>query len=121
MVDPDWQLKVVSIGNDGDRTMTGRISGVQTNFEEVMDFLIMRFWCGLHQIDPVMQKAYLALFDSMFVPTLTGLIDFLRRLSCIQMEMKTTFPKFVSTQWLSMTQVTVWMKKHRMRVLSYLE
>ena len=35
--------------------------------------------------------------------------------------MKTTCPKFVSTRWLSMTRVTAWMKKHRVRVLSYLD
>ena len=67
-----------------------------------------------------MQKSYLALFDDTLAPNLTGLIVFLRRQSCIQMEMKTTFPKFVRTQWLSMTQVTVWMKKHCMSVLLYL-
>ena len=48
MVDTDWQLKVVLIRTDGDHTMTGGISGVQTNFEEAVDFLIVRVWCGLH-------------------------------------------------------------------------
>ena len=121
VVDPDWQLEVVLIGTDGKCTMTGRISILKTRFEEAVEFPIVRVWCGLHQIDLVAQKTYLALFDNTFVSNLTGLIAFLWRQSCLHMEMKTTCRKFVSTQWLSMTQVTVWMKKHRMRVLSYLE
>ena len=81
MVDPDCQSKVASIGTDGELTMTGRISCVQTRFEEAVEFTIVRVWCGLHQIDLVAQKAYLALFDDTFVSTLTGLVAFLRRQS----------------------------------------
>ena len=53
MVDPDWKSKVVSIGTDGKRTMTGRISSVQMRFEEAVEFPIVRVWCGLHKIDLV--------------------------------------------------------------------
>ena len=57
--------------------MTIRISGVQTRFEEAVEFLIVHIWCGLHQIDLVAQKAYLAMFDNMFVLTLTSLLSLL--------------------------------------------
>ena len=69
VVDPDWKSKVVLIGTDKYHTMNGRISGVQTRVEEAVEFLIVRVWCGLHQIDLVTQKAYLDLFEDTFVLT----------------------------------------------------
>lgn len=121
VVDPDWRTKIVSIGTDGERTMTGRISGVQTRFEQAAKFEVRRIWCGLHQLDLAVQKEYNALHDDSFVNTFTGLIAYLRRQQNLQTEMKTTCPKFVSTRWLSMKRVTMWLANHRVRVVSYLE
>lgn len=121
VVDKNWRDKLVSIGTDGERTMTGRISGVQTRFEEAATFSVVRIWCGLHQLDLAAQKEYMLLGDDAFVTTLTALISYLRRQQNLQAEMKTTCPKFVSTRWLSMKRVTAWLAQHRVRVTSYLE
>ena len=41
-IDFSWRSRIVSIGTDGERTMTGRLSGVQTRFEQAATFL----WCA---------------------------------------------------------------------------
>ena len=51
-----WRSKLVAVSTDGERTMTGRVSGVQTRFEEAAEYPIMRVWCGLHQVDLVVQR-----------------------------------------------------------------
>jgi hypothetical protein len=121
VIDPMWRSKLIAISTDGERTMTGHRSGVQTRFEEAAEHPIVRVWCGLHQVDLVAQREYVALSDDTFVSTLTGLIAYLRRQQNLQMEMKTTCPKFVSTRWLSMKRVTSWLKTHRVRVIEYLD
>ena len=120
-IDSSWRSRIVSIGTDGERTMTGRLSGLQTRFEQAATFPLVRVWCGLHQLDLVAQKEYSSLADDTFVTTLTGLIAYLRRQQNLTTEMKTTCPKFVSTRWLSMKRVTEWLVRHRVRVSEYLQ
>ena len=120
VIDPMWRSRLVTVSTDRECTMMGRVFGVQTLFEAAADHKILRVWCGLHQFNLVAQREYVALSDDMFVSTLTGLIAYLRRQQNLQTEMKTTCPKFVSTQWLSMKRVTAWLKKHRVRVVEYL-
>lgn len=120
-VDPHWRRKMVSIGTDGEHTMTGRLSGVQTLFERAAEYPITRIWCGVHQCDLVAQTEYQSLADDTFVTTLTGLIAYLRRQQNLQSEMKTMCPKFVSTRWLSMKRVTQWLVTHRAKIVEYLD
>ncbi|KAI9911291.1 hypothetical protein PsorP6_009055 [Peronosclerospora sorghi] len=120
-IDSSGLSMIVSIGTDGERTMTGRLSGVQTRFEQAETFPLVRVWFGLHQVDLVAQKEYIFLADDTFVKTLTGLIAYLRRKQNLTAEMKTTCPKFVSSRWFSMKRVTEWLIKHRVRVSEYLE
>jgi hypothetical protein len=121
VVDPQWRVKLTSIGTDGERTMTGRISGVQTCFEQATEFPIVRACCGLHQLDHSAQAEYQKLCDDTFVTALTGLISWLRRQQRLQMEMQTTCPKFITTRWLSMKRITALLANHRVRIASYLE
>ena len=106
VIDPMWRSKLIAVSTDRERTMTGRVSGVQTLFEAAADHKILRVWCGLHQFDLVAQREYVALLDDMFVLTLMGLIAYLRRQQNLQTEMKMTRLKFVSTRWLLMKRVT---------------
>ena len=48
---PGWKQMVVSISNDGERNMTGRIQGVATRFKQAALPGFFRIWCGLHQLD----------------------------------------------------------------------
>ena len=49
---------IVGISMDGERKMTGRISGVATRFQNVAKAGPIRIWCGAHQLDIVLQSAY---------------------------------------------------------------
>ena len=68
----------------------------------------MCIWCGLHQVDLIAQQEYEALSNNTFVLMLTSLIAYLHCQQKLQMEMKTTCPKFVRTQRLSMKHITPW-------------
>lgn len=71
-------FKLVAVCTDGERTMTGCVSGAQTRFAQAAEFPFMRIWGGLHQIGLVAQRKYAALLDDTFVSALTGLIAYLR-------------------------------------------
>ena len=111
-----WHSKRVPISTDGERTMTGCISGVQKRFEEAAEHPIVRIWCGLHQVYLVAQQEHEALCYYKFILTLISLIAYLLHQKSILIEMKTTCPKFVRTRWLSMKCVTPWLKTNRVRV-----
>jgi hypothetical protein len=55
---PQWRDPIVSIATDGERKMTGRVSGVATRFEQVAKPGFFRIWCGLHQLDLVLQAFF---------------------------------------------------------------
>ena len=97
VIDPTWCSKLVAISTDLEHIMMGRVSGVQTRFEEAAEHPIMRIWCGLHQVNPVTQREYVTLFDNTFVLTLTGLITYPCCQQNLQTEMKMMCLKFVST------------------------
>ena len=63
---------------DGDRTITGCIRGVVTRLEQILNNVIVRVWCGLHQLDLVMQSVFEAAFDESFLSKMTKLIRFLQ-------------------------------------------
>jgi hypothetical protein len=116
-----WRSKVLSVGTDGEPTMTGHVTGVQTRFEDATDHPIVRVWCGLHQLDLVVQREYASLHDEEFTSILVNLISHLRRQQLLQNEMGSTCPKFVDTRWLSMKRVSAWLKKNRVRVFQHLD
>lgn len=53
VVDGNWH---VSFGTDGERKMTGRISGVHMKSQKAAKFHLLLIFCGLHQLDLVAQK-----------------------------------------------------------------
>ena len=111
-----WRFKIVSIGTDGTRMMTGRISGVQKRLEEATNYLIVRIWCGLQKIDQIAQQECEALCNDTFILILTIFITYLWFQKNLQTKMKTTCPNFVSTQWLSMKRITSWLNTNCVRV-----
>lgn len=50
VADLDWRSKMVSIRTDSERTMIGRIFGVQMRFKGAEDIPIAQIWCGLQQL-----------------------------------------------------------------------
>ena len=59
-------------------------------------------WCGLHQINLVMQRVYKKALDDEFMGILTSLIGHLRRQQNIIQDIQSTCPKVATTRWVSM-------------------
>ncbi len=78
VVSPLWKDKLIGCSTDGAANMTGHLSGVVTQIQNVVKPNFMRVWCLLHQIDIIMQKVYKRVGCN-FYNTLTSIILFLRR------------------------------------------
>ena len=61
---PRWRDVIIS--TDGERKMTGRVHGVATRFEQVAKPGFFRLWCGLHQLDIVLQAFFKAMMNDEF-------------------------------------------------------
>ena len=55
---PSWKDSIVGVSTYGKRKMTGRILGVATRFQEVVNPGFFCIWCGARQLDIVIQSAY---------------------------------------------------------------
>lgn len=117
---PEWRDLIVSISTDGERKMTGRIQGVATRFEQVAKPGFFRLWCGLHQLDIVLQSFFQDIMDEQFYSLLTGLISYLRRQQNLISSMKTKAKKISDTRWESMSKVASWFRQHRVDLQAYL-
>ena len=118
---PEWQSIMLSITTDGEKKMTGHIQGVATRFEQAALPGFFRIWCGLHQLDLVLQQFYTELMDNSFYGILTNLISYLRRQFNLIAEMKTKAKTVADTRWESMSKVSNWFKVHQVQLLQYLE
>ena len=107
VINPMWQLNLLSIGTDDEHTIMGHMSGVQMHFKEVAEHPIVCIWCGLDQVNLVAQSEYEALSNNTFLSTLIGLIAYLCHQQNLQTEMKTMCLKFGSTQWMLMQCITL--------------
>ena len=76
---PSWKYSIIGVSTDGERKMTGRISGVVMRFQNVAKTGFIRIWCGAHKLDIVLQSAYRKLGNKVFCNQLTDLISYLRR------------------------------------------
>lgn len=117
---PDWKSVLLSISTDGERKMTGQVKGVATQFLSVTKPGFIRVWCGLHQLDLVMQDAFKTIMNSEFYAFLVGLIGYLRRQQNLIAQMKTKVPLLADTRWESMGKVASWFKHHRIDAINYL-
>jgi hypothetical protein len=57
MLYPNWTIRLLGLTSDGAYIMTGRVAGVVTRLDAAMhnDCSLIRIWCGVHQIDLVME------------------------------------------------------------------
>lgn len=117
---PNWRKKVIGLTTDGARSMTGHVQGLVTRIQKLVELNVIRVWCGLHQVDLVMQSSYEISLNSKFTKKLTELIGFLRRQYNLISEMKTRCPSFSHVRWLSMGGVLKWLKDNQTRIQKYL-
>jgi hypothetical protein len=70
---PGWRdYFIVSASTDGARSMTGRIQGLATRIGACTPGKLIPIWCGLHQLDIVMQRVFMEALNEDFYSTLTG-------------------------------------------------
>ena len=118
---PKWRAKLIAISTDGEPAMTGRLNGLATLFQRAVDGDDMiRIWCGLHQLDLIVQAAYRKLYNNDFIELLTGLIGYLRRQQNLITQMGTTCQKLMLTRWAHMHRALQWFVENRVDVMQYL-
>ncbi|KAH6570906.1 hypothetical protein BASA60_007513 [Batrachochytrium salamandrivorans] len=118
---PSWRNRLVGVSTDGDRSMTGRIRGLSTRIESEASPGIIQIWCGLHQMDLVMQRVFESALNEGYLTVLTTLIGYLRRQQNLIADMRVTCPKVATTRWLSMGTVAKWLTSNRVRIQRYLQ
>ena len=55
---PLWKENLIEVSSDGDRLMTGRTQGLLRRIDRVNNHVMIRIWCGLHQLNLVTQRVY---------------------------------------------------------------
>ena len=117
---PTWPIKLIGLGSDGEAKMTGQFQGVVTELEKKAEYPIYRTWCGLHQLDLVMQAEYknLSVLDKAFVTLTVQYIGHLRQQYKLIAEMRSTCPK-LANRWVVMGNVCAWFLQHRVRLLQF--
>jgi hypothetical protein len=114
---PNWRHQLIGITTDGASAMTGCVQGTCTRLSNECVGNIFRIWCGAHQLDLVVKKAFNELMNEHFVNTLTGVTGHLRRQQNLIQDMRSTCPTYATTRWISMGKVLKWLKDNRLRLL----
>ena len=118
---PSWRDIIVGISTDGERKMTGRVSGVATRFRQAAKPGFIQIWCGAHQLDLVLQNCYVHFGNEVFYQQLTAVISYLRRQQNLVAEIRTKAPKIADTRWESMYGVSLWFKLHKIALDEYFQ
>ncbi|KAH6583989.1 hypothetical protein BASA61_007792 [Batrachochytrium salamandrivorans] len=99
----------------------GRIHGFVTQVGEVTSTKLIRVWCGLHQLDLVMQQVFKSALDDDFYSTLTAVIGHLRRQQNLVATMRSMCPKVADTRWVSMDSVSTWLTTNIIALLEHFD
>jgi hypothetical protein len=118
---PTWRDIIIGISTDGERKMTGHVSGVATRFQQVAKPGFTRIWCGAHQLEIVLQECYTHFGNDQFYGKLTSAISYLRRQQNLIADIRSKAPKVADTRWESMSNVSSWFKLHKIAVDEYFE
>lgn len=116
VLSPEWRHKLIGVTSDGASAMTGCVQGTCSRLERECNTPIFRIWCGAHQLDLVVKKAFNRLCSDIFLNMITGVTGHLRRQQNLQREMKSVCPTFVCTRWISMGKLLKWLKNKRIRL-----
>lgn len=108
----NWRNKIIGTLINGDRKMTSRISGVATRFQQIAKHGFDRVCCGAHQLDIVLQTAYIAFGNEQLYKSLTGPISYLRRPRGLGSRLQSRTPTVRTTHRKEMRRVSNWFKKH---------
>ena len=70
---PNWRDLIIFISTKGEQKMTDRSQGIATRFERVANPGFFRLWCGLHQLDIVLQQFFRHQSDDEFYSLLVSI------------------------------------------------
>lgn len=118
---PKWKTKLIGISSDGSCNKSGKVSSIVSHLHKASDPGCFRVSCGAHQIDSLIQKAFKQLCDDVFVSTVIGVTGHLRRQRNLISKMRSKFPRFVDTRWLSMEIILEWFVKNKILLVAYFE
>jgi hypothetical protein len=100
--------------------MTGDVELVATRIEnETRDGTICRVWCGLHQLDLVIQRNLKSVCNETFYAELAGVVGHLRRQSNLIEIMGSMCLTVADTRWLSAGIVTSWLSTNRAALIEH--
>jgi hypothetical protein len=116
---PNWRVKLIGVGSDRANSMTGHLKGVVTRLEQEAVFKMYQTWCGLHQLDLVMHRAYENLMDGEVLTILNAFIAHLRQQANLIADMQATCPK-LSNRWVIMGKVCKWLLAKRICLFQYI-
>jgi hypothetical protein len=97
---PNWCKQLIGVSSDGASAMTGGLKGTVTRLTNECNGKVFRIWCGAHQLDLIIKKAFKRLCNGEFVDTLTTLTGHLRRQQNLILEMDSACPTFSETRWI---------------------
>jgi len=109
IVCPIWCTKLVGVSTDGASSMTGPSKGVLIRLEKEAQHKIYRVWCSLHQLDLVMNHAYMDLMDGGFNKIMHQLTGYLCHQFSLISDMQKTCPKARTTRWMVMGTTCNWL------------
>ena len=89
--------------------MTGRTQGLLMWIDKVTSHGMIRVWCGLHQLDLVMQRVYKKALDNEFMEILKYLIGQLCRQYNLIQDMQSMCPKVATARWVLMQSSSRWL------------
>jgi hypothetical protein len=116
-----WRSQLIGVAADGASSMTGKFQGVVTRLNEVStNPKFYRIWCGLHQLDLVLKRAYKGLRDNEVVDILKKFIAHLRQQQTLINDMRVECPQ-LTTHWLCMGDVCEWMLAHQDPLFNYMD
>lgn len=106
---PPWKDYFSGCSTDGAQSITGRIHGLATRLSQCISATLVQIWCGLHQLDLVMQDVFKSAYDDIFHLKLMALIGYLQRKQNLISTMCSTCPKVSDVQWVSMNSCSTWL------------
>ena len=117
---PQWRRQLIRVGSDGTNSMTGHLQGVVTCLaRESMNTKFYRVWCGLHQLNLVLNHTYTELWENEVVNIMKKFIVYLRQQPGLITDMKATCPQ-LTPRWLVMGNVCKWLLAKRLELFDHI-
>jgi len=119
-VSPGWRTRLLSVGSDGENTMTGRHGGVVTLLSIEASNKILRVWCPPHQVDLVVKDATKGADGGDFYKTAHTVSVHLRKQYNLISDMGKKCPKD-TTRWLALEGLLLFLLTNRRPLLAHFE